>query len=132
MECTSEHGSGLLDGLRDVAQATELGALGVGPRQGGHGLDGAQVVLQLQDERLLLSAGLNGRGELALKGCIAACRGQKWVEMGSLKHIESWQSGTYLQTTGYCDVTIWFLTPYSDLSLSLRILSLHQKAQASP
>lgn len=78
MGCTGEHGGGLLDGLRDVAQAAELGALGVGPRQGGHGLDGAQVVLQLQDERFLLAAGLHGRRELALQSCIAACRGQKW------------------------------------------------------
>lgn len=64
---TCEHGGGLLDGLRDVFHGADLRPFCVGARQGGQGLDGAQVVLQLQDERLLLHAGLDGGGELRLQ-----------------------------------------------------------------
>lgn len=77
MARTCKHGSGLLDGLRDVLQVADLGAVGVGPRQGRHGLDGAQVVLQLQDELLLLGAGPHGRGELHLQLRVAACPEQR-------------------------------------------------------
>lgn len=58
---------GLFDRLGDVAHVADLWPVCIGARQGGHGLDGAQVVLQLQDQLLLLGAGMHRGCKLHLQ-----------------------------------------------------------------
>lgn len=74
---TSKHCSGLFDWLWDVPHVADLRPVCIGAWQGGHGLDGAQVVLQLQDQLFLLRAGPHRRRELHLQLCVTTCRGQR-------------------------------------------------------
>lgn len=44
---TSKHCNGLFDRFRDVLHVADFSPVCAGSRQGGHGLDGGQVMLQL-------------------------------------------------------------------------------------